>query len=151
MSVWSFPPCYLLSASSCPPFMVSRGCPTVQEQLLLKMIGQSLLWGWGRTLCTYARRGGFQKAPSHCCQYIKKLKHGYDLRSWGLEEGVPFPWPTIQLYLHIHTRLYVTKEAGEVGKPAPGYTTSDSETEWLLRALSSVQQQRWTSTNPPQE
>ena len=53
-------------------------------------------------------------------------------------------------YLHIHT-LYVTKEAGKVGKPAPGYTTSDSETEWLLRALSSVQQQRWTSTNPPQE
>ena len=32
-------------------------------------------------------------------------------------------------YLHIHTWLYVTKEAGEVGKPAPGYTTSDSETE----------------------
>ena len=32
-------------------------------------------------------------------------------------------------YLHIDTRLYVTKEAGEVGKPAPGYTTSDSETE----------------------
>ena len=49
--------------------------------------------------------------PSHCCRYIQKFKHGYDLRSWGLEEGVPFPWPTIQLYLHIHTRLYVTKEA----------------------------------------
>ena len=40
--------------------------------------------------------------PSHCCRYIQKFKHGYDLRSWGLEEGVPFPWPTIQVSTHSH-------------------------------------------------